>query len=333
MNMKQNKNNTLFPWLLVLYEIAIYLSMDAYAPGLPKISRAFNASSNMTQLTMIMWMLGGFSLQAVFGPLSDRYGRRPILLLGGILYIISSIFCAISPNIIGLIISRFFQGITLPSMFITGYAVINEIYESEEAIKILARMNGITILAPAFGPILGGAFLLLFSWRWIFAILAIWSLIVVSLLYFKMPETVSTQAKQKPFSLIEILKHYKGIIKNIKFMAFSLMTFLPIIGLITWMLAGPFIIVHTFHYNSLDYGIIQLIIFTCFIIGTKLVGRFANKDRNRLLINLGLSFCVLGGLLATISSWILPTALFVFILFIKFFYKEYFPQPVFSYHF
>ncbi|HLB42056.1 MAG TPA: MFS transporter, partial [Gammaproteobacteria bacterium] len=139
--MNRKTDDMTFPWWLVVYEIAVYLSMDAYMPALPKIAYAFGVDSHTAQLTAIVWMLGGLLVQLVFGPLSDRYGRRPILLFGGGLYVVSTIVCAFSSDIHTMLIARFFQGMAMPSMFIAGYAAINELFESEKAVKILARMN------------------------------------------------------------------------------------------------------------------------------------------------------------------------------------------------
>lgn len=130
------KNYRYFPWLLVLYEVLIYLSMDAYMPAFPMIADDFHASANIVQLTATAWMFGALSVQLLFGPLSDRYGRRPILLLSGVIYIVSTTFCMMATNIHFLLVARFFQGSAMPAMYIAGYAAINEYFDSNQAIKI-----------------------------------------------------------------------------------------------------------------------------------------------------------------------------------------------------
>ena len=317
-DMNRKTDDMTFPWWLVVYEIAVYLSMDAYMPALPKIAYAFGVDSHTAQLTAIVWMVGGLLVQLVFGPLSDRYGRRPILLFGGGLYVVSTIVCAFSSDIHTMLIARFFQGMAMPSMFIAGYAAINELFESEKAVKILARMNSITILAPAFGPLLGSAFILFFDWRWIFGILSIWGFIAVVMLFFKMPETTHIDKRSTHLNFADIFFQYSSLATNIKFILFSLITFLPIIGLISWMLAGPFIIVEEFHYSTLVFGIIQTFIFSSFILGTKIVDKYANKNRNNLLVNIGLCVSLLGAILATITALYFTNSLFIVVSFIMF---------------
>ncbi|MEM9242761.1 MAG: multidrug effflux MFS transporter [Pseudomonadota bacterium] len=306
-------NNSLFPWLLVLYEVVIYLSMDAYMPAFPMIARTFGISANITQLTATVWILGGLAVQLIFGPLSDRYGRRPILLFSGVLYVFSTILCAFATGIHIFLIARFFQGMAMPAMFIAGYAAINEYFDSKEAIRILALMQSVTILAPAVGPMLGGAMLLFVNWRWIFILLAIWSCLMVIALFFNMPETLPVQKRTNRIHLGEIIKQYKTVLFNLTFIMYALTMFLPIIGLVAWILVGPFLVVDHFHYSTLDYGMIQAFIFASYILGTKLVRKYASDHRNHLLINLGLSCSFIGVIAAVLIAYLLPNGLFYLI--------------------
>jgi Bcr/CflA subfamily drug resistance transporter len=313
--MDTKKKYALFVWLLVAYEIAIYLSVDAYAPALPGIAKAFGVTASSAQFTAIAWFLGGFIVQLIFGPLSDRFGRRPILLFGGVLYVLSSIGCALSPNIHTLLIFRFLQGVAMPSMYIPGYAAINELFSTQEAVHKMAIMNAVTILAPAFGPILGGAFLLVAGWQWIFVVLAVIATIVVTWLFFVMPETVSEEEKQKhTIHLPRIVCQYGKVMGNFKFMNSALLTFLPIVGLISWMLAGPFIITEIFHHSTLDFGIIQVFVFGGFIIGTKVVKKIANDQNYQSVVNLGLGLGLVGSVLLFFISCYFPHALVLVVI-------------------
>lgn len=301
--MMTSRKQQLFPWLLVFYEMIIYLSMDFYVPALPNIAHTFHTTAQMAQYTAIVWMVGGLIMQPVFGPLSDRFGRKPLIVYGGILFIVSSVACALALNIQMLLWARFLQGIAMPTMFIAGYAAINEFYESKTAIAILARMNSMTILAPAFGPMVGGAFLLYLDWRWIFLVLAVAALIAVSLLCFYMPETLVLEKRSTHFKLKQIRRQYSLVLLNKKFMLYALITFLPIIGLIAWMMVGPFVVVNMFHYSTFDFGVIQLFVFASFILGTKLVTWFNHEARHQRLINIGLFCAVLGSILLSVITF------------------------------
>lgn len=317
--MKEKNHRSTFVLLLVFYEVAIYLSMDAYMPALPEIAHAFGITASLAQFTAIAWMVGGFIVQFIFGPLSDRYGRRPILLYGGVLYIISSLGCALASHIDSMLVFRFAQGVAMPSMYIAGYAAVNELFGTEEAVHKLALMNSITILAPAFGPILGGAFLLVAPWQWIFVILAVVAIITVTGLFFKMPETVSDESKQKnKIHLRSILRQYWCVLSNFRFMNTALITFLPVVGMISWMIAGPFIVTEIFHKKALDYGIMQAFVFAAFIVGTKMIKKFGSLKRYNLLINLGLGLSFLGALSTVLISIYWQHSLVAFVVALMF---------------
>jgi Bcr/CflA subfamily drug resistance transporter len=308
------KSLKIFVWLLVAYEIVIYLSMDAYMPALPRIAHVFGVSVSAAQMTVIVWMIGALIPQLVIGPLTDRYGRRPIILVGGIVYIIASLLCAFAPSMDTLLAGRFLQGLAMPTMYIAGYASINEYFDKQAAIRILALMNGVTILAPAFGPILGGAFLLFFSWRIIFIILAVAAMITILLLVYYMPETLAKEKRSSSLHLGRIFGEYTRVCMNKVFMSASFITFLPTIGLIAWMLAGPFIIIKQFHLSTLDFGLLQGIIFAGFIVGTKIVSRYVKESLHKSFIASGMLLMLAGSISAAGIDWLYPSALMWMVL-------------------
>lgn len=299
------KSVVLFPLFLVCYEICIYLSMDAYVPALTRIATELHASANAVQLTVTFWMLGGFFSQLFIGPISDHIGRRPVLLWGGVCYILSTLACGLVHNITLLIMFRLIQGMCMPSMYIAGYAAINELFESQQAIKILARLNSITILAPAFGPMLGGLFLLYYDWQWIFYILTILSCLAVIALFYTMPETVVNDNRTLP-SLSTTLHHYISLFKNKNFIVYSLMAFVPIIGLIAWIIASSIVLIAHFHFSTFEFGLVQSLIFIGFIIGTKITSKLTDTHTNKLLIHTGITLTVIGSLISLISNFLIP---------------------------
>lgn len=104
------------------------------------------------------------------GVLSDRYGRRSLLLFGGVLFIASSLMVVI-PWFNILLLARFLQGVALTSMLVTGFSTIHSFYQQEEAIKRIAWLGSVTILSPALGPLLGALIMKLANWEFIFIFL------------------------------------------------------------------------------------------------------------------------------------------------------------------
>lgn len=110
--MKIIKASPLFPLLVVLYEIAVYLSNDAYVPAMPHIATQLSASYHLLQLTITICFLGSAISQLFLGPISDHFGRRLVVLLGGMVFLASTLTCGLSHSITVLLIARFVQGIS-----------------------------------------------------------------------------------------------------------------------------------------------------------------------------------------------------------------------------
>ena len=144
----------LFPFALVIFELVVYFSIDMYLPALPDVQQWFSTSEQYIQLTLSAWLVGSGTFQLLLGPISDRFGRRRILLGGCIVFIATSIGCALTDSLSFFVGLRLIQGTVVCCVLVAGYACINELLSSTQAIKTLARMNSVTVLAPAIGPIL-----------------------------------------------------------------------------------------------------------------------------------------------------------------------------------
>jgi DHA1 family multidrug/chloramphenicol efflux transport protein-like MFS transporter len=295
-----------------MYEIATYLSNDMYLPALPEMMKELALSTKQAQWTLTTWFVGGACMPLVLGVFSDRYGRRPILLGGGIVYIVSTIICALTTNVHTLLIMRFIEGAAIPSMMVAGYACIHELYEQKEAIRILALMGSITVLAPALGPLLGSVVLLFTSWRGIFWIIAIWATITILLLAKWMPETLPRE-KRQPIHLETLFKQYGRVLINKQFM--SLMCVLGFIftGFIVWISAGPLLVLETFQHTAIVFGFIQAGIFAAYIMGNRWVKYLLEWMSIQSLIRLGLAITLTGGVLLILFAIFLPKNLYTFL--------------------
>ncbi len=301
-----------FPLFLVFYEIATYLSNDMYLPALPDMMRDLHLTTQQAQLTLTTWFVGSATLPLIMGIISDRWGRRPTLLLGGIVYFLSSIVCAITHDPQILLIARFIQGAAIPSMMVAGYACIHEIYNQKEAIRILALMGSITILAPALGPLLGSLILLFTSWRGIFWIIALWAALAILCLYRFMPETCPPE-KRQPIHWNILFAQYSRIITNKQFILLMCVLGFIFAGFIVWIAAGSLLVIETFQQSPLTFGVIQAIIFAAYIIGNRWVKYLLESMSVARLIWIGILFTLCGGLLSAFFAVILPESLYAFL--------------------
>lgn len=303
LNRKYSKSSLLyFPIILVLYEIAIYLSNDAYLPALPNISQDIGITHNLAQLTLTMWFTGAASIQLLLGPITDRIGRRAILLFGGAIFVISTIGCALTNTIAPLLTLRFIQGACISTMVVPGYATIHELFNKNEAVHKLALMNSIVIIAPAFGPLIGAGILYwLESWRWIFGILAIYASCMIIALFFKMPETVQNKLQSKK-QISQILNQYKKILLNKSFLLYTTIYQSLFATMIAWITAGPFLLVDRFHFSPIIFSTAQLLIFSSFIIGNQYVKKLTRRTSFTKIISMGIFLCLAGSVFGLIFS-------------------------------
>ncbi len=291
----------LFPFLFVAYEMAVCLNNDAYLPALPSVMRDLATTHHLVQLTLSMWFLGYALLQLFIGPIADRFGRRGTLFVGSVVTIIATIGCALSQTIYQLLFFRLLQGLMVGMMSIPGYATVHELYEPNEAIKKIALMKSIFILAPAFGPLFGSLILTITNWRWIFGITTIWIVLTNIGLLFTMPETCPT-SKRQPLHITNTLTKYKNILCNSHFVILTIASCCLYGAMIAWITAGPFLVISTFNYSTVWFGLFQCFIFAAFIVGAKLTRTLLDKHGAATIVKNTISFTFLCSVIALVSS-------------------------------
>lgn len=292
----------IFPLALVFYEIGTYLSNDMYLPSLPVLAKDFAAGDDFANRTLTVWFLGSASMQLIIGPLSDRFGRRMVLLSGGLLYIFSTLLSALTSHSTLMLIARFIQGSTVCSVTVAGYAAIHELYSAKTAIKLIAIMSSVTIVAPALGPLLGAVLIYFAHWRYIFYLLCAWAIISVVLLYKVMPET---NPQRVSFELRKIIKDYVAILKNKAFLAHILTFCFIFLSMICWIVESPFIIIETYQKSVLAFGMVQFWVFSGFLVGAQFTRFLVHRLSVNHIIKIGLICSSVASLLLTFNSFVL----------------------------
>ncbi|MEE9452498.1 MAG: multidrug effflux MFS transporter [Gammaproteobacteria bacterium] len=308
----------LFPILLALYEIATYLSVDMYLPALVQVAEDLSAAPSHAQLTVTLWFLGGALAYLPLGLVADRFGRRPILLWGGVIFIVTTTICALTHDIYTLMIARFIQGATVCSVLIAGYASVHELYKTKEAIYILAWMASITVLAPAFGPVLGSLVLKFFDWRLIFWLLAVWATIIVALLYWRMPESHPISARVQS-NLLAALRTYATIIGNPGFISSCLVVCFMMAGAVLWITASPFLVIEHFNYSEIGFGIVQIAVFGSLIIAAQLVKLLIMRMPPKHIVFIGIITILCASLIMLLFALWLPNNLYALIATLMFY--------------
>jgi len=292
----------LFPFALVMFELAVYFSVDMYLPAMPALQVGFCISERMTQLTLTCWLIGAGTMQVALGPVSDSLGRRPVLLSGCLVFVIASVGCALTSSLPLFLLLRTLQGCTICTALVAGYACIHERYSGVQAVKTLAWMNGVTVLAPAIGPFLGAAVLAIWPWRAIFLLLGLAALPPFLLLYRYMPETA---APRQPLSLGTALRSYWDLLRN-RAMLLHLVSFCLVFSLmLSWNVSSPFLLIEQDTGDLTPFVTAQAYLYLLFIAGTRLANGWVLSKGAIRLIRTGFNLCLAGSALSLLSAVLL----------------------------
>ena len=176
--------------LLVAFFLMLQpLSTDLYLASLPSLATVFHAPMSTVQLTLSMFVIAFGAAQLIIGPLSDRYGRRPVVIWGLCLYVVASLLCAAAPTIELLIAARFMQALGCCSAIIIARAIVRDAYAPDDSMRVIARASTWLALAPLFGPILGSWLQVTFGWRAAFVALSLFSGALLAAVVLRLPET------------------------------------------------------------------------------------------------------------------------------------------------
>ncbi|KTD26019.1 MULTISPECIES: MFS transporter [Legionella] len=305
------KQALVFACFLVLYEFLTYVANDMIMPGMLKVVESFKGPETAVATSLTAYILGGASLQLFLGPISDRYGRRPVMLSGALLFLLCTAAIACSNSIDQFLVARFFQGMGLCFIGVIGYATLQEIFAEMDAIRLIAIMANVSTIAPLLGPLLGAAFIHYFSWRLIFVLIGTFALFALWGLWRFMPEPIGQTKRDgqkiQRVSLAPrtVFNNYKNLFTNAPFMFGSIALGLMGLPCVAWIALAPVILIADAKLSVIQYGLWQVPLFGATIMGNWVLQRLTHRGTVKKILRLG--SIILGvGLLA---SFILPFAL------------------------
>ncbi|EOU9559732.1 MFS transporter [Cronobacter dublinensis] len=275
----------LFPLCLVLYEFSTYIGNDMIQPGMLAVVEQYQAGVEWVPTSMTAYLAGGMFLQWLLGPLSDRIGRRPVMLAGVVWFIVTCLATLLAQNIEQFTVLRFLQGISLCFIGAVGYAAIQESFEEAVCIKITALMANVALIAPLLGPLVGAAWVHAAPWEMMFVLFAVLAAISFFGLWRAMPET-ATRLGEK-LSLRELGRDYKKVLKNLRFVSGALAIGFVSLPLLAWIAQSPVIIISGEQMSTYEYGLLQVPIFGALIIGNLVLAKLTARRSVRSLIVMG----------------------------------------------
>lgn len=314
---RQRSRRSWLIYLTVLVSIGP-LTTDLYLPALPQMAEALEASVTEVQTTLSIFMIGFALSQLVAGPLSDRFGRKPIIVGGLILFLAASVVCWAAPTIEILIAGRLFQALGACCGPVLGRAIVRDLYEPEDSIRALATMGTAMAAAPALAPILGGWLLAWFGWRSTLAAMAVFGvgLLVATLL--TLTET-NPHRGEAPISPRGIARNFATLLKSRTFRGYAGIMAVAFGGLFCFVSGSSFVVIEVLGVAPADFGYAFACMVAGLALGTGSVGRLMRVLRPHEIVGLGVAVMVGATSVMALLAWsgvetlwavLLPSALF-----------------------
>jgi DHA1 family bicyclomycin/chloramphenicol resistance-like MFS transporter len=272
------------------------LSTDMYLPSLPAIAAGLGASAGQTQMTLSAFLLGFAAGQFFYGPVSDRVGRKPVLLFGLGLFTLASLICALSPNIEVLIGARFLQALGASGPIVLGRAIVRDFYEGPRAGRELSRMGTIMGVVPALAPILGGLIAQFSHWRMTFGVMILCGAGLAATVLLRLPESIRRKS-EAPISFLSILRGFRVLLGHPGYRTYVGLSMLTYGGLFAFISGSSFVLQGLYGLSELAFAFSFATVVTGFIGGTALAQRLVGPRGLDGTIRLGVASLALGGAL------------------------------------
>lgn len=272
------------------------MSVDMYLPAFPELAQDLLTDSGRVQQTLSAFLLGFAVAPLVWGPLSDRYGRKPILYAGLAIFVAASIGGALSGSIDVLIGFRFLQALGGSAAASLARAIVRDRYDREEAARTLSLLFVVMAIAPMVAPIIGGQVLVFFGWRAIFWALAGYGVICLLITVYPLRETLPTERRTHHHAG-EMAKSYGALLRNRRYIGYALCQGLSFAAMFAYIAGSPFVIIELFSISPELYGFLFAAHVIALMIGSAANSRLVTRvgvDRMLLLGAVGLAF---GGVL------------------------------------
>jgi len=276
------------PALLLLAMIATCVEVDISVPSFPQIAAYFSVSESWVQLTITVNFIA-YCLGALFyGPISDAYGRRATMLYGNSLLALGAIGCVFAPNIDFLLLSRFIQGIGASTSVVLVFAIIMDVYEGHEAMRLIGMINGVLSMSMAGAPVLGGVINQLVGWRGNYASVAILCCLSWVLLYFYLQESKPTRER---FDLRVVMAHFGQLLKSPRYLTASFSPSMMFAAYMAYISASAFLYQIAFGLPTLAFVIHQALIIASFSVTSLYAGAIIGRIGNAVAVKTGFGLC------------------------------------------
>ncbi len=243
------------------------VTTDLYLPALPALTLGFGAPMSQAQLTLTALLLAFGLSQLVWGPVSDRFGRRPVLLAGMLLYVIASVGSTFSATMEQLVLWRTLQGVAMGAGVMCARAIVRDLYAPVEGARIMSKgLTGLGVIACASAP-LGGLVSEYLGWRMALLVVAVFGAGTLLVLALRFEETLR-QKNPQALQVSTLVRTWWQIVQHPTFWAFTLLSTASYSGLFTFLAASPFVFIQVLGLSKPAYGLVMFTMSLSYIVGT-----------------------------------------------------------------
>ncbi len=270
--MRINPNSLGFTILLGIIAALPPLSIDMALPALPIISTSLHTSSANVGLTLSLFMIGYAGAQLFFGPFSDRYGRKPALILACGIFTIAGFGCTFAPSINILVIFRLFQGAGAGAGMTLMLATVRDLFEGDLARAQLSYVNLVMTVAPMIAPTMGGLLLTFTNWRAIYGLLALGGFLLIIIITLGLNESIK-KTDLNALKLDKLIKNYRTVLSHPICLNYAIVNALSFGCIFTYIAGSPLVMLKVFNFSTTTYGILFALTALGIMVGSFVSGR------------------------------------------------------------
>lgn len=276
-------------------------AIDMYLSAMPEIAKDLGVSPGQVQKTLAAYTAGFAIGQLIHGPISDSYGRRPILIVGISLFLIGAIVSAMVNDITVLTYVRAAQGFCGAAAAVVIQALVRDMFDRDDFARTMSFITLVMTVAPLIAPMMGGYLAVWYGWRSIFWLLAAYALFVIFLVVMFIPETLSP-ARRPPLRIGSTLRNYAKILRCKESVGYIFSSGFSFAGMFSFLTAGSFVYIDYYGVTIEGFGYLFALNVVCLIVMTTINGRFVRKVGSQNMLQLGLVIQLVAGLSLVVTQ-------------------------------
>ena len=297
--------------LLIAITALAPVSLQIFIPALPAIQSSFESDTGVTQLVLSLSILANAVATLLYGPLSDRFGRRPVVLVGFFIFMFGSVLCAVAPSISLLIVARIIQSAGAAAGMVLARAIVRDLYDREQAASVIAYLTMAMVVAPMLAPTLGALLIDSFDWRAIFVAMALIGAVLTWQVWSRLVETHvghATKSIWRGFGQGGL-----KLLRRPEFVAYTLQSSFAISTFFAFISGAPYFMIDMLGRSATEYGLLFMVVSSGFMLGNFTTARLGRRFGIDRFIQMGSLLALCGATCALslmLAGYWTPTALF-----------------------